>query len=360
MASHSLLSLQVPKPSPPPLLRASSTTAVQCPPQSLEERFGRKGIKFSDSDVVPAVELTVRNGSSLKLRIPDGIITSYRPKVYWKDDGFEEVFHTIGDGDSSVKGGLGLILNDVSQDGSPWSASEWVVKDSDSDSIDAVQVELSCTNGDGSLDITYVVSLYPISISTAVIVQNNGTKPTKLASAMLSHIRFKNRGGSAIQGLQGCSYCSHPPLASSFSILSPSDAMEPDPPGWFSFFDSPSQEKVSPNIDEPEAWKVEDDMYTVLKRKFSRVYAAPPSERRKRIYNTSPSKYQTIDQGSKLGFRVIRMGYEDIYIGTPGALSLNYGKNYFICTGPASMLVPVILEPGDQWRAAQVIEHDNL
>ncbi|KAK8951974.1 hypothetical protein KSP39_PZI003184 [Platanthera zijinensis] len=157
-------------------------------------------------------------------------------------------------------------------------------------------VELSCTNGDGSLDITYVVSLFPISISTAVIVQNNGTKPTKLTSAMLSHFRFKSRGGSAIQGLQGCSYCSHPPLASSFGILSPSDAMEPDPPGWFSFLDSSSQEKLSPNIDEPEAWKVEDDLYTVLKRKFSRVYAAPPSERRKRIYNTSPSKYQTIDQ----------------------------------------------------------------
>lgn len=89
-----------------------------------------------------SVELTVRNGSSLNLRIPDGLITSYRPKVYWKDDGFEEVLHTVNNR-GLVKGGLSLVLNNESKlgtNGSPWSASEWVVKDADSDSFDAVQV----------------------------------------------------------------------------------------------------------------------------------------------------------------------------------------------------------------------------
>lgn len=65
-------------------------------------------------------------------------------------------------------------------------------------------------------------------------------------------------------------------------------------------------------------------------------------------------------QGSGLGFRVIRMGYDDIYLCSPGSFSQRYGKDYFICTGPASMLVPVVLNPGEAWRAAQVIEHDNL
>lgn len=163
-------------------------------------------------------------------------------------------------------------------------------------SLSSLQVELSCTNVDASLDITYVISLYHLSMSTAVIVQNNGTEPVKLTSGMLGHIRFKSKNGSAIQGLRGCSYCSHPPLDSSFGLLASSDAREPDPPGWFSFWGSPSQEEVSTEIYEPEAWKVEDNMYTILKRKLSRVYAAPPSERTKRIYNTSPSKYETIDQ----------------------------------------------------------------
>lgn len=65
-------------------------------------------------------------------------------------------------------------------------------------------------------------------------------------------------------------------------------------------------------------------------------------------------------QGRGLAFRVTRVGYEDIYLSSPGSLSEKYGKDYFICTGPASMLVPVVVNPGEGWRAAQVIEHDNL
>ena len=44
-----------------------------------------------------------------------------------------------------LKAGSVLVLNDESKleaNGSPWSASEWAVKDADSDSIDAVQVTL--------------------------------------------------------------------------------------------------------------------------------------------------------------------------------------------------------------------------
>lgn len=54
------------------------------------------------------------------------------------------------------------------------------------------------------------------------------------------------------------------------------------------------------------------------------------------------------------------MGFEDIYLSSPGSLSEKYGKDYFICTGPASILVPVTVNPGEEWRGAQVIEHDNL
>lgn len=138
----SLLSLHLPKLTSPIKSSSSSssssgaatTTTTQPPLQSLEDKFGRKGIKFTES----SVELTVRNGSSLRLRIPDGLITSYKPKVYWKDDGFEEVLYTVpGVNGGSVRGGLGLVLNDASKS---WAASEWAVKDADSDSFDAVQV----------------------------------------------------------------------------------------------------------------------------------------------------------------------------------------------------------------------------
>lgn len=142
----SLLSFSVPTSK---MIRASSTAAsapALSVPETLSDKFGRKGIKFSESDSVPIVELTVRNGSSLKLEIPNAHVTSYKPKVYWKDDGFQEVLYTIpgNETDSTkAKGGIGLVLNDASEAGSKGSllsSSEWTVKDVDSDAIDALQV----------------------------------------------------------------------------------------------------------------------------------------------------------------------------------------------------------------------------
>lgn len=295
--------------------------------------------------------MTVRNGSSLSLQISNGHVPSYKPKVFWKDDGFEEILYTVpGD---SAKGGIGLVLNGVSESnpkGSPLCTSDFEVRDVDADSIDALQVELGCTCG--TLDITYIVSLYPVSIATAVIVSNNGKKPVNLTSAILSHLKFKNRGVAAVGGLRGCSYCSYPPLSSQYELLSPVEAMKTESPGWFSF--------TEPENSKPGVWTVQNQLYTLLNNKMSRVYAAPPSERLKRIYNTAPSKFEIFDKGKELEFRLIRMGFEDFYVSSPGSLSKKFGDEYFICTGPASMMVPVVVNPGEEWRGAQVIEHDNL
>ncbi|KAF8720283.1 hypothetical protein HU200_023911 [Digitaria exilis] len=355
---------------------ATATTTAQ----SLEESFGRKGLRFvaDPAGGAPTAELSVRNGSSLHLRLGDGLVTSYKPKVYWKDDGCREVLHTVADPAKVLKGGVGLVLNEVSGQ-SLIDDATWTVNDADSDSYDAVQVELGCTKG--KLEISYVVTLYPLSMATAVIVRNTGTKPVELTSAVLSHIKFDKRGGTAVEGLRGCPYCSHPPPAAGFSLLSPAEAMKREDPGWFSGGGEEPRQGL---------WTVEEDMYTILKKKVSRVYAAPPEERKKRIYSTAPSKFTTIDQATKLfycivlmncsrcrngildtgigcilqysglGFRLVRMGFEDMYLSSPGGMYEKFGSDYFLCTGPASILVPVVVKPGEEWRAAQVIEHDNL
>ncbi|KAI4363920.1 hypothetical protein MLD38_020079 [Melastoma candidum] len=355
-----LLSFPIPKPS---LIRASVAVTPKSAPalssvsaEELNQRFGRKGITFRDDDGggVASVEMTVRNGSSVKFRISDAHVTSYKPKVFWKEDGCEEVLYTIGaggEGSTRLKGGIGLVLNEFSEkDGTRGllDGSQWSVKDVDSDAIDALQVELSRSNG--SLDIKYVITIYPYSLATAVMVTNNGRKAVKLTSAILSHLRSKSRGGTAVNGLRSCSYCSLPPLSSPFEILSPVEAMKIESPGWFS----------SEGEDKPGSWTVQEVPFTILENKISRVYATPPAERQKEFYNTPPSKYETLDQGRELFFRMIKLGFEDIYLSSPGSLSKNYGKEYFICTGPATMLVPAVVEPGEGWRGAQVIEHDNL
>lgn len=150
----------------------------------------------------------------------------------------------------------------------------------------ALQVELSCTSG--TLDITYVVSLYPLSMATAVIIKNNGRKAVTLNNAILSHFISKKRNGTAIQGLQCSSYCSHPPPSSPFAILSPAEAMKIESPGWFSFGSEPE--------DKRDSWTLQDVPFTTLNNKLSRVYAVPPKERLKGFYNTLPSKFEIIDQ----------------------------------------------------------------
>jgi len=37
------------------------------------------------------------------------------------------------------------------------------------------------------------------------------------------------------------------------------------------------------------------------------------------------------------------MGFEDIYVLSPGSVSEKYGKDYFVCTGPALILEPLII-----------------
>ncbi|KAK7336248.1 hypothetical protein VNO77_16784 [Canavalia gladiata] len=354
----SFLSLSLPKLN---LIKASSSAAntsiTTLPtPEALNDKFGRKGIKFLESDNIPIVELTVRNGSSLSLRIPDAHVTSYKPKVYWKDDGFREVLYTIPATETGLykaKGGVGLVMNEVLQPGAMGllpPTLEWTVNDVDSDAIDALQVELSCTSR--FFDMTYIVTLYPVSMATAVIAKNKGPKPATLNNAILSHFRSKKRGGTAIQGLRSCSFLSHPPLSSPFQILTPSEAMIQEPRRWFSFGAEPEVKSGT--------WTQQALSITLLENKMSRVYATPPEERSKPFCHSPPSKYETIDQGRELFFRVIRMGFEDIYVSSPGSLSEKYGKDYFICTGPASILEPVTVNPGEEWRGAQVIEHDNL
>ncbi|KAJ8527507.1 hypothetical protein K7X08_000014 [Anisodus acutangulus] len=357
-AAAALLSLSLPKLN---VTKASASTAgstITCGPDTLEHKFGRKGIKFSEPG---EVELTVRNGSSVKLQIPNAHVTSYKPKVYWKDDGFEEVLYTLPPSNSSSscnsRGGIGLVINEILEPNpkrpaamakitAAASASEWTVTDVDFDSIDALQVELSCSRG--TLDINYVVSLYPLSMATAVIVKNNGRKPVKLTTAILSHLKSKTRAGTGIQGLRGCTYCIHPPFSSSFEILSPAEAMKTEEPHLFSFGWEPEKK--------PGIWSAQDVPITVLKHKLSRLYSVPPQEKAKQFYNSIPSKYETIDQGRELFFRIIRMGFEDIYLSSPGSYSEKYGKDYFICTGPASMLVPLVVNPGEEWRGAQQLQ----
>jgi hypothetical protein len=64
--------------------------------------------------------------------------------------------------------------------------------------------------------------------------------------------------------------------------------LKPESPGLLDFDFEPEEK--------PGSWKVQEEPYIILKDRLSRVYAAPPQERLKAFYNTSPTKYETLDQ----------------------------------------------------------------
>lgn len=85
----------------------------------------------------------MRNGSSLELSLSNAHVVSYKPKVYWKDEGFEEILYTVEGDDHESRGGVGLVIVDGQEPkggSSVISGCDWSVKDSDSDAIDALQV----------------------------------------------------------------------------------------------------------------------------------------------------------------------------------------------------------------------------
>ncbi|KAC9404466.1 hypothetical protein E3N88_45890 [Mikania micrantha] len=286
MAATSLLSLSLPKPT---ILTPKSTASIVTPSvtvtdESLDQKFGRKGIRFTETDDgAPVAELTVRNGSSLKLQLNNAHVSSYKPKVYWKDDGFEE--------------SKGVDL------------SEWVVKDADSDSIDAVQPRY-------------------LAISSPRIEEEPqlmASKGAHIALTLLYLLRLR--------------FCP------------PSEAVKFEDPSWFSFGWEPEKKGG--------IWSLQDVPITILKHKLSRVYGTPLEDRLKEFYILFHQSMRLLIR-TRIVFRVIRIGFEEIYLSSPGSLSEKYGKGYFICTGPAFIIAPITIEPGEEWRGAQVIEHDNL
>lgn len=171
----SVLSFSLSKPNVVKACSTATSVTTITVPETLNEKFGRKGIKFSQTENdIPTVELTVRNGSSVKLQVPDALVTSYKPKVYWKDDGFEEVLYTIPANEATstrAKGGIGLVINDVSEPGAKGSLlpTEWSVKDVDSDAIDALQVLLSkfqwsCPSGKYLMTLFFMPLIFPIKV----------------------------------------------------------------------------------------------------------------------------------------------------------------------------------------------------
>ncbi|KAH9331127.1 hypothetical protein KI387_003235, partial [Taxus chinensis] len=246
----------------------------------LENKFGGRGLKFSRNRGTCLVQMTVENGSSARLVLPHGLITSYEPLMW--HGGYVEVLHTIASA-NSLQGGIGLILNNA-QDGSSWSATDWVVHSVSAKPKDAIQVTLRCCNGDGMLSVKYVVTLYDKVLTTAVLVENISSSPVELTSSIMTHLTASTPDGAYAIGLKGCSYCTEPPLPSEFNIVSNIREESKPSPGW-SLMQNLFGKKEKRELETGDAgveskWVVENDDIAHLRNKMSRVYSTSREQMR--------------------------------------------------------------------------------
>ncbi|GLJ18069.1 hypothetical protein SUGI_0318790 [Cryptomeria japonica] len=326
-----------------------SSSSVLNDAEYLENEFGGRGLKFSRIGGTCVAEMKVENGSSARIVLPYGLITSYQPFMW--HGGCVEVLHTIVSS-NSVQGGIGLVLNN-NRDGSSWSARDWVVQGVSAKPEDAVQVTLKCCNDDGMLSVKYVITLYDKLLTTAVLVENISSSPVELTSSVMTHLTASTPDGAYAVGLEGCSYCTEPPLPSEFNIVS-NVKEEPKPSsGWSlmqQFFGTKEnrEEQVTGDSGAESKWVVETDDFAHLRNKMSRVYS------------TAREQMRFNDRGLRHTLILEKVGFEEFYLSSPGSNSTMYGKHCYICTGSASMLQPVVLSPGEEWRAAQMLQNPNI
>jgi hypothetical protein len=136
----------------------------------------------------------------------------------------------------------------------------------------------------GKLEISYVVTLYPLSMATALIVRNTGAKPVELTSARCS-ATSSSTSAAARPWRASAAAATAPTLAPGRRRL-----RAPHPPQRR--YDEAGGLRRLVLLRRRGALAGRENHYTILK-KVSREYAAPPEERKKRIYSTAPSKFTT-------------------------------------------------------------------
>lgn len=65
------------------------------------------------------------------------------------------------------------------------------------------------------------------------------------------------------------------------------------------------------------------------------------------------------EQGKRRSLNICSLGFEDIWLTNPGPDSGLANWDSFICVGPAQSARAVVLEPDQEWHAAQLLENPN-
>eukprot|EP00262_Sarcandra_glabra_P000733 TRINITY_DN10855_c0_g1_i1.p1 TRINITY_DN10855_c0_g1~~TRINITY_DN10855_c0_g1_i1.p1 ORF type:complete len:395 (+),score=65.96 TRINITY_DN10855_c0_g1_i1:150-1334(+) len=330
----------------------------------MQREFSGHGASFAGIGDSCVVKLGLDNGTVATLMLPSGLITSYKPFMW--HGGTVEVLHTsvsegADNGGVAVQGGVSVGFNFESDGGVSWSPSTWALHAVRGSSEESIQVELICSDSEAMVEVKYLVTLQEDNLTSELIISNLKSSSLQLMGSIISHLTVSTPDATYAVGLQGSNYVSKPPLVSDFSIIPPGFIQKRPSSvsnqSWgqvarlFSSWGSEAQkdDESKSEVGKPE-YEIEceeEDNYAQLTEKMSR------------IYTFAPRKFTLIDRGRRNSVIVGRIGFDELYVFSPGSNNEWYGKYAYISTGPSALLKPVVLGPQAEWRGAQYLHNPN-
>jgi len=97
----------------------------------LQEEFSGNGVTFEEAGESCVLKMELRNGSTVTMMLPSGLITSYKALMW--HGGKVELLHTAvsegEDGDPIIQGGVSLNFNFQTDDAEQlsWSPTNWLL-----------------------------------------------------------------------------------------------------------------------------------------------------------------------------------------------------------------------------------------
>lgn len=327
----------------------------------LESEFGSHGVSFTQlGQSSYVIKMLFENGSAASVLMPNGLITSYKPKM-WHGSSIE-VLHTsvsergamygdVGAG-HIIQGGVSLALDCVGENGFSWSPVSWALNDVKGSSQDFIQVEIISRDLENMVEVKYSITLKDDALNSEVGVSNSRSSQLKLRGSILSHLTVSTPDATYAYGLEGSNFINKQALVSDFCIVPPNLAKAKE--------SSFSQSRPISSLKELFAAKrdiedtseqtvgEENDNYKHLSGKMSR------------IYTSAPRNFTIIDRGKRNSVIVERKGFEELYMYSPGSSYEPYGKYAYVCVGQSAILKPIRLDPGQLWTGEQQLHNPNL
>lgn len=244
----------------------------------LEEEFSGHGVKFEEVGGSCVAKMTMENGTTASLMLPNALITSYKPQM-WHGSTME-LLHTIvsegDDGSPAVQGGVSLAFSCSSDGGEFWSPGNWSLRDIRGHPEESIQVELISTETKDMVEIKNIVTLHETCISSEIVVSNFKTTPLQVTGCLVSHLTVSTTEATYVVGLEGSDFFDRSPFQSDYGIILPDEHSQDNMfniiQRW-SRMSSTNGDGSKEGLDEGE----ETDNYKQLTDQMSKIYTCAPS-----------------------------------------------------------------------------------